>query len=75
MIGHWVPQQEEHWLSYLLMLDITDILFAPEMSQEDISLLSVLIQEHHREFTHIYPTVSDIPKMHFMVHMPGFIRQ
>ena len=75
MIGYWVPEEDEHWLSYLLLLDIVDILFAPDISPEDISLLSVLIEDHHNEFTVIYPSNPVIPKMHFMVHMPELIRQ
>ena len=71
LLGYWVPEEDEHWLSYLL-LDIVDILFAPDISPEDISLLSV---DHHNEFTVIYPSNPVIPKMHFMVHMPELIRQ
>ena len=68
MIGYWVPEEDEHWLSYLLLLDIVDILFAPDISP-------VLIEDHHNEFTVIYPSNPVIPKMHFMVHMAELIRQ
>lgn len=74
MIGDWIPNGDEHWSSYLLLLDIVDILFSPEISEEDISLLSILIQDHHSQFLSLYPHANILPKMHFMVHMPGFIR-
>lgn len=75
MIGQWVPEEDENLQLYMLLLDIVDILFAPEISPEDISLLSVHIQDQHRQFKIIYPSSSIIPKMHYMVHMPEFIRQ
>ena len=31
MIGHWIPRENENWLLYLLLLDIVDILFAPDV--------------------------------------------
>lgn len=74
MIGHWIPRENEHWLSYLLLLEIVDILFAPDVVEEDISLLSVLIQDHHNDFIVLYPFVSVIPKMHFMIHMAQIMR-
>lgn len=39
MIGHWIPRENEHWLSYLLLLDIVDILFAPCITVDDVSFL------------------------------------
>ena len=75
MIGHWIPRENENWLLYLLLLDIVDILFAPDVDPDDISLLSVMIRDHHTDFCILYPTASILPKMHFMIHMPGFMRQ
>ena len=74
MIGHWIPRDNEHWLSYLLLLEIVDILFAPDVTAEYISLLSVLIQDHHNDFVVIYPAASVTPKMHYMIHMPRIMR-
>ena len=46
-IGEWIPRENEHWLSYILLLEIVDILFAPDITEEDVSLLSVLILKMH----------------------------
>lgn len=75
MIGHLIPFGDEHWSLYLLLLDIVDILFSPDINEDDISLLSVLIQDHHSQFRILYPSAAFLPKMHYMVHMPGFIYQ
>ena len=37
MVGQWVPVGDEHWQTFLLLLDIVDILLAPEISPEDVS--------------------------------------
>ena len=57
MIGHWVPNDNENWQEFLLFLEILDILFAPELLPEDVALLSVLIEDHHREFKVLYPCI------------------
>ena len=66
MIGDWVPSGNELWTLYMMMLDIVDILFSPELQSEDIATLSILIENHHREFIIVYPNASFIPKMHFI---------
>ena len=75
MIGGLVPRENEHWLSFLLLLEIVDILFAPDVTVEDISLLSVLILDHHNDFVSLYPSASVLPKMHFIIHMARIMRQ
>ena len=75
MVGQWVPVGDEHWQTFLLLLDIVDILLAPEISPEDVSLLSTQIQDHHHDFKALYPGAIITPKMHFMVHMPRLILQ
>ena len=75
MIGVWIPRENEHWMLYLLMLEIVDILFAPDLTQEYISLLSVLVLDHHNDFTDLYPCASVIPKMHFVIHMSRIMRE
>ena len=54
MIGHWIPRENEYWLLYLLLLDIVDILLAPNAAVEDTTVLSILIQDHI-DFVAMYP--------------------
>ena len=75
MIGHWIPRENEHWLSYLRLLEIADILLAPCIAVDDVALLSVLVQDHHVDFLTVYPNAPVIPKMHFIVHMAQIMRQ
>ena len=75
MIGHWIPRENEHWLSYLCLLEITDILLDPCVAVDDVALLSVLVEDHHVDFLTVYPNAPVTPKMHFIIHMAQIIRQ
>jgi hypothetical protein len=70
MVGSKVPEGDEHWKNFLLMLEITDYLFAPRITEDDIGYLEYMIKLHHDEFCELYPHRSVIPKMHYIVHMP-----
>ena len=55
------------------MLEIVDILMAPELSEDDVANLATLIPDHHQQFKQLYPHASITPKMHYVVHMPRLI--
>ena len=67
LVGQYIP---EHWCNYLLLLDIVDIMFARRITEDTPGVLHHLIEEHHSNFTRLYPERSVIPKMHFMIHVP-----
>ena len=70
LVGQYVPEDDEHWSNYLLLLDIVDIMFARRITEDTPGYLHQLIEEHHSNFTRLYPEYSVIPKMHFMIHVP-----
>ena len=70
MIGNFIPNDDHHWINYLLMLDIADYLFAPIISADEAAHLSVLIEDHNVQFTQLYSSREVIPKIHFLIHMP-----
>ena len=70
IIGDYVPENDEWWRLYLDMMNIVDILFAPNTTTDHATYLATLIDDHHHDFCELYPQSSIIPKMHFMVHMP-----
>ena len=75
VIGDLVPDDDERWCNFLLMMEIVDLLFCPTISEDNAAYLAVRISEHHEQFSQLYPGKSIIPKMHFMVHMPRLILQ
>ena len=56
MIGERIPEENEHWKNFLLLLEIMDILFAPVLCQDLVAYLLTLIEDRHRAFIQLYPT-------------------
>lgn len=75
MIGHKVPEGDEHWKHYLNTLQLTNYLLAPEIFPDEVAYLSVILREHHEMFVQLYPDASVIPKMHFLLHAPHLIHK
>lgn len=75
VIGDLVPADDKKWESYLQMMKIVDILFAPVVTLDILSYLSRIIEGHHLDFTSLYPDESVLPKMHFIVHMPRLMKE
>ena len=75
LVADYVPDDDEHWLLYLQMMEIVDLLFSPKLTADHAAYLSALISDHHHDFSQLYPDRSIIPKMHFMIHMPRLIYQ
>ena len=73
MIGSFIPESDDHYKNYLLMLEITDYLMAPEILEDGGSYLKLLIDDHHAAFLDSYPQSSVIAKMHYYIHMPRLI--
>ena len=73
MIGHLVPEDSAHWLHYLEVLDIMDLLFSPFVHPETPGYLEVLLEQNLEAFRRLYPDHSILPKMHFLVHTPHFL--
>lgn len=71
MIGNLIPQEDERWQLFNMLLEINDIVFSPIVSEDSIGVLEGLIEEHHETFLALYPGRSVIPKMHYMVHYPS----
>ena len=44
------PESDRRWKNYLVLLDIIDIVFSPLISEDHISYLHLLIEEHHHAF-------------------------
>ena len=70
MIGDLIPQDNKKWECFLMLLDILQICTARISSVSQVGFLEALIHDHHQLFTQCYPSVSIIPKMHYMVHFP-----
>ena len=54
-----VPENDNHWNLLLLLFDIVNIVFSPNISEGMTVYLRSLIAEHHTLFKQIYPTLID----------------
>lgn len=75
MIGSCISRDDPHWKLLLLLLDCVNIIFAPVITAGLIDYLTVLIQEHHTVFKKLCPDTNLLPKHHFLVHYPDFMRK
>lgn len=73
LIADKVPDSDENYSCFLILLQILSICIAPTVTLNMVSYLRVLIEEHHGQFRRIYSSESFIPKLHFMVHYPNQI--
>ncbi|XP_048583720.1 uncharacterized protein LOC5498446 isoform X2 [Nematostella vectensis] len=73
LVGDLVPEDDEHWELFCILLQIMRIVFSPVIDKEQLPYLQVLIQHHHQMFQQLFPGCSITPKMHYMVHMPTTI--
>ncbi|XP_064469555.1 uncharacterized protein LOC135384274 [Ornithodoros turicata] len=74
MIGHLLPEGHSAWELYLLYRHIVDIILADKVPVDSIMYLRVQIDAFLEKFTELFPNQKLIPKMHFLVHYPRFIR-
>ena len=75
LVGDCVPEDDEHWQNFLLLLEIVDCIFSPTCDDNVIAYLRYLLQLHHTEFKRLYPDNSIIPKMHYMLHYPQLMER
>ena len=73
MIGHVIPEEDEMWQCFLLLLDILKVSTCRVQSPGFAGYLEVLINDHHSQFIRCYPGTSVIPKLHYCVHFPSQI--
>ena len=75
MIGHLVPEDDEHWQNLMLLLHIVGYLLAPRLVPDEADYLQMLIDDHHSAYKTLYPDETIPPKFHYMVHMPRLIKE
>ena len=75
MIGHFVSEDDEHWLHYIELLDIVDLIFSPTLHPNTPGYLEVIIKENLEKFVALYGAASILPKMHFLIHVPRLLER
>lgn len=75
LIGDKVPESDERWVSFLLLLKIYSNALSPTCTYDTIPYLRSLIEEKLISFKRLYCESRLIPKYHYMVHYPSQIEQ
>ena len=75
LVGDKVPESDEHWVSFLLLIKICSISLSPLCTPDTISYLRILIEEKLCLFKQLYPDSRLIPKFHYMLHYPSQIER
>ena len=70
MIGRMVPEDDDMWQCFLLLLDIMKVSTCQIQSPGLAGYLEVLVSDHHHSFVCCYPENSITPKLHYCVHLP-----
>ena len=47
LIGSLVPEDDEHWQLFQILLEIADLVFSPMITERSVGVLEGLIEEHH----------------------------
>lgn len=74
MIGEYIPSNDPYWENFLLLLTITDYVFAPITSVEIADYVATVIDEHYQKFRQLYPNSPIIPKMHYNIHLSEWMK-
>ena len=75
IVGDLVPSENLHWDNYIMLLDIVDEIFAPVTTPDRADYVVMMVEDFLEGFKELYPSRPLTPKMHFMVHMPSWMKR
>ncbi len=55
LIGDLIPEGDERWNNFLLLLQIMEYLFVPRITHDQVAYLELLIETFLEEFVCLYP--------------------
>lgn len=75
LVGDLVSEDCEQWGNFLDLLKIMEYAFAPVLTDDKTYYMGLLIEEFLSDFTRLYPERRLVPKMHYLVHVPLWMRR
>ena len=75
LIGDKVHPDCPRWENYLSHMEIMDEVFAPITTEERMDYLGMLIEDFLEEFKTLYTDRPLTPKMHYLVHIPTWMKR
>lgn len=74
LVGHLVPEGNSYWDNFLTLLTIIDHVFAPVTTPDKADNVAMLVEDFLTDFRELYPERRLIPKMHYMIHLPTWMK-
>lgn len=74
LIGDKIMEGDRRWENFLQLLSIVDYSFAPVLTHSKAAYLGMMIEDFLTDFKELYDR-RIIPKMHYMVHFPSWIKK
>jgi len=75
MVGKKVPQENAYWLHFIEVVEILDYTLRPIVRLTTPDNLAGVISSNLYDFQLLYPDSSFIPKMHYMTHIPRYLKK
>ena len=75
IIGDKIPEFDNHWQLFLVLIRICSIAIAPSCTFDLITYLKSLIKKYLFMFCQLYPATRLIPKQHYMIQYPSQMRR
>lgn len=74
IIGDMIPQKNEVWEFYKILLQLLDLIVQNSISLIEIETMNELVKQNHSEYMRLF-NCNLKPKHHFMIHYANLIRQ
>lgn len=71
IVGHFIPENDEHWELYKILRQIIDIVTSPRIVPSDAKGLKNLIQNLNQIYQNLYDKLK--PKFHHLIHYPRIL--
>ena len=75
MVGKKVPYENAYWQHFIEVLEILDYTLRPIVRQHTPDNLAAVIGSNLYDFKLLYPTSPFLPKMHYMTHIPRYLKK
>lgn len=75
MIGSKIPEGNAYWLHFIELTEILDYALCPIVRQGIPDYLTTVISNNLRDFQQLHPDSSFLPKMHYITHIPRYLKK
>ena len=69
-----MPEDNNFWDNFLMLLTIMDYIFAPVTNADKADYVAMLVEDFLTDFKDLYPERPLTPKMHYMIHLPSWMK-